>query len=115
MIRISIAVYVGAMMLAAVSQVLLKTSAGRKHANRFREYANRHVAGAYALFSVSMAATLYAYRYIPMSLAPILETTGVVFVAILGRIFLGERIGRRKLAGIMLVLGGVVLISLGGF
>lgn len=43
---------------------------------------------------------------------PILESTGYIFVAVMGYIFLKETLSRRKLAGIALILVGIIVFSL---
>ena len=43
---------------------------------------------------------------------PILESTGYIFVAVMGYIFLKERLNRRKMAGIALILVGIIIFSL---
>ncbi|MEV0221325.1 multidrug efflux SMR transporter [Streptomyces sp. NPDC050704] len=39
---------------------------------------------------------------------------GTAAIAAIGAVFLGEGLGVAKLAGIMLIIGGVVLLNLGG-
>jgi len=110
--RVSIVLYIAAMFIVAASQLLLKASAARRHSSRLREYLNIHVITAYGFFTLSMAAALYAYRFIPVSLAPILESTAMLFVAVLGRIFLGEKISGQKLAGMIIMLLGIIAATL---
>jgi drug/metabolite transporter (DMT)-like permease len=48
------------------------------------------------------------------ALAPIaaLRETSIIFGALIGTVFLGERLGRRRIVAAAVVLAGVLLISL---
>ena len=45
-------------------------------------------------------------------MSPILESTGYIFVSVMGYIFLKERFSRRKLMGFALILAGIVIFNL---
>ena len=51
-------------------------------------------------------------KNIPLSMQPILESTGYIFVTVMGYFFLKERIGKRKMAGIALILLGILIFSM---
>ncbi len=53
---------------------------------------------------------LAGYKLIEASVASILNETNVVFIVLLAWIMLGERMNRRKLAGISLTLTGVIVM-----
>jgi len=97
--------------VAACSQILLKRAAGRKYRSFFAEYLNPLVVGAYGLFVAAAFASMLALRFIPLSLAPILEAAGYIFVAVLGWFFLGERLSRRQIFGMVLIVVGIVVYS----
>ena len=59
-----------------------------------------------------MILTMLALKKVPLSMQPILESTGYIFVAVMGYIFLKERLSKRKLAGIALILVGIIVFSL---
>ncbi|NLL22229.1 MAG: EamA family transporter, partial [Tissierellia bacterium] len=44
---------------------------------------------------------------------PILQSTGYVFVTMTGAVFLGEKITKRKVLGLALILSGVAVFVLG--
>lgn len=98
-------------MVSSISQLLLKMSASRKYPNALREYINPMVLGAYFLLFCSMLVMIIAYRILPLSLGPIIEALGYVFVAILGIMVLRERIAARQCLGILLIIVGVVVCS----
>ncbi len=61
---------------------------------------------------LSLILWLAGYKLIDASIASILNETNVVFIIILAWLMLGERISWRKLAGIALAGGGVVIMML---
>lgn len=98
--------------ISSVSQILLKKAANRKYESPVREYLNPLVIGAYAMFFSSVILTMLALKTVPLSMSPILESTGYIFVSVLGYFFLKERFSRRKLAGIALILVGIAIFSM---
>ncbi|MDR1292983.1 MAG: EamA family transporter [Clostridiales Family XIII bacterium] len=114
--------------LSAVSQLLLKISANRNSADgageasgaaakaplmqRFRaQYLNPFVIGGYALLLVAMVIPLYALKFIDMKYAAIIESLGYVFIMVLSAAVLRERITRRLVAGIALIVAGVIVFG----
>ena len=67
---------------------------------------------AYGMFFCSVILTMLALKNIPLSMQPILESTGYIFVTVMGYFFLKERIGKRKMAGIALILLGILIFSM---
>lgn len=106
-----LAIYIGSVFLASVSQILLKIGADRQYKSRIREYLNGPVILGYGLMAVSMAAGMFAYRGVPLSLGPVIETSGYVFVAALGWLFLKEKLNRRKMLGMALIIAGILVIE----
>ncbi len=98
--------------VSSVSQVMLKLSTNRRYSSRIREYVNPMVISAYALFVGCTFLTIYALKVVPLSMAAILEASGYIFVTILSRIFLHERIGRKKLCGLAVIIIGMMIYSL---
>lgn len=98
--------------ISSVSQILLKKAANRVYTSPLKEYLNPLVIGAYAMFFSSVILTMLALRYLPLSMSPILESTGYIFVSVLGYFFLKESFSRRKLLGIALILVGIAVFSM---
>lgn len=107
-------VFIVSVLISSISQVMLKTSANKSYSDRIKEYLNPTVIIAYGLFFLSTLITVFAYKVVPLSLGPVLESTGYIFVAVLGVVLLKERMSRKKLIGMVLILGGIALFSLGG-
>lgn len=99
--------------LSSISQVLLKKAAMKQYPSLIKEYLNPRVIGAYALFFGTTLLGVLAYRVMPVSLGPILETTAYVYITIFGITIFGEKLTRRKLFALALIVGGIVLYALG--
>lgn len=100
--------------VSAISQVLLKVSANRPHADTVREYANPLVVGAYALFVLSTLMTVYAYKEVPLSMGPVLEATSYVYVTAFGALLFKEHIGAKKVLALALIIAGICIFALLG-
>lgn len=99
-------------LIGAISQVLLKKAALQKHETLAQEYLNPKVIFAYALFFLTTLMTIYAYKGIPLSYGPILETMSYVFVTIFGVTIFHESMGPKKLASLALIILGILVYSL---
>lgn len=96
--------------VSSVSQILLKLAANKDYKTRLGEYLNPLVIGAYLLFFCSTVVTVIAYRHVALSMGPVVEALGYVFIAALSYLILKEKINGKKLAGLVLIVGGVVLV-----
>ena len=108
-------VFVGSVFISSVSQILLKKSANKTYDSTLKEYLNPLVIIAYGMFFCSMLITMYCYRFVDVSAGPILESAGYIFVAVLGAVFLKERVTAKELIGMLVLLAGIALFSLGGY
>lgn len=107
-----IILFLGAVFISSVSQIMLKKSANKSYDNKLKEYMNPWVIIAYGLFFGATLVTVVAYKYVPLSLGPILESSGYFFVTILGMIFLKEKVGKKKSLGLLIILAGIVIFNL---
>ena len=102
-------IYFVSVFIASLSQMLLKKSANEKHITFIKSYINLLVVSAYILFFISMVLTSLAYRTIPLALGPIIETLGIVFVAILSSLILKEKHSNRFILGMFFIIMGVIV------
>jgi drug/metabolite transporter (DMT)-like permease len=109
---IYIVLFLVSVFISSLSQIILKKSAGKTYENRLREYLNVPVISAYFLFFLSSLLTVAAYRYVPLSMGTILEASGYIWVTVLGVIFLRERVSPRKLAGLAVIIIGIVVFNI---
>ena len=99
-------------MISAFAQVLLKKSADTKKDSIIKEYLNVKTICSYSIFFIATLCSVFAYKYLPLSYGPILGTLEYIFVAVLSYIFLKEKIKKKKLIGLLIVLAGVFIYSI---
>lgn len=104
--------YILSVTVAAFSQLLLKKSAMKKYSSFLREYLNLYVIAGYGLLFLSMFLTILAYRGLDYKNGPVIESLGYVLVLFLSRLFLGEKLTKRKVAGTICILMGMVVFYL---
>ena len=98
--------------LAALSQTMLKFSAKKTYPSKIREYVNPLVMGAYFLLGVSMLLALVCYKYLGYLNTILLEPLGYLLILVIGRRVFGETITKRKGLGMLLAACGIVLFYL---
>ena len=99
-------------LIASLSQVLLKTESGREHGSLLKDYLHVRVIGAYVLLALSVLLTMLAYRGLPLSMGPVFESCSYVFVTLFGVLLFKEKLGRRRLPALLLILAGILLYTL---
>lgn len=97
----------GSVIVASISQLLLKKAAGNRYENWLREYLNIWVISGYFLMVISTLLTVLAYRGLDYKNGPVIEALGFAFVMILSRLFFGEKLTRKKLLGNALIFLGI--------
>lgn len=105
-------IFVAGVFISSVSQILLKKSAEKEYPGKIREYLNVRVIFAYIIFFGATLCSILAYKKIPLSLGPILEAGGYFFVAVLSRLFLKEKITKKKMLGLSVIIIGIVIYAL---
>ncbi len=103
--------YLFSVFVASLSQIILKKSAMIHYENRLKEYLNPYVIGAYFFFFGSSLMTTMSYRGVPLTLGPVLESTGYIYVGVLGMLILREKLSRRKIIGNLLIIGGILIYA----
>lgn len=105
-------IMLGSIFVSSVSQILLKKSAQKEYPSKLREYLNPLVIIAYGLFFGSTLITMYALRVVPLSMSPILESVGYIFVAVLSFLFLKEKLTRKQVLGMAVIIIGIIVYSI---
>lgn len=100
--------------LSAISQVMLKKAAMRTYASKLKEYLNPLVLFAYVLFVGTTLLSVYAYKGIPLSMGPVLEATSYIYVTIFGVLIFKERLSKKKIFALALIIGGILVYSFFG-
>lgn len=105
-------IYILGVIISAFAQVLLKKSADIERENKIKEYLNFKTIFAYGIFFGATLCTVLAYKYVPLSMGPILGTTEYVFVAILSYFMLKEKVSKKKMLGLITIIFGVLIFSI---
>ncbi len=96
-------------LIASSSQMLLKKSAQKEYPSFIREYLNLLVIGGYGLLLVSMIISIFCYDGLGYMGVVVMEPIGYIIVMLMSRIFFKEGFTTRKLAGMCLILGGILV------
>jgi multidrug transporter EmrE-like cation transporter len=105
-------IFVFGVFISSISQIILKKSAQIDYGSKIKEYVNPRVILAYIIFFGATLCSVMAYKVIPLSLGPILESAGYIFVAFLSWLFLKEKISKQKLIGLAVIIIGIIIYSL---
>ena len=100
--------------ISSVAQVLLKKAAQREYSSIWREYLNARVICAYGIFFAASLLAIFAYRVVPLSMGPILEATGYLYVTLFGVLIFHEKLTAKKLLALGLILAGIAVYALLG-
>ncbi len=93
--------------ISSISQMILKKSAQKTYSSRIKEYLNPLVITAYTIFFGCTLLSMYALRVVPLLFAPMLESSGYIFVAVFSYIIFKEKLSKRQRFGITLILIGI--------
>ena len=97
---------VGAAAIESLAQLCLKLGAGNG------AWAIRWIVRGALAYAAEVLVYTLALHFLDVSLAFPLGALGFVGVALLSRIFLGERVGRIRWAGIACILAGAICVTL---
>lgn len=98
--------------VSCVSQTLLKKASQKQYKSLAAEYLNLPVILAYAMFFGSTLITLLAYKKLPLSMSPAFESSSYIFVTIFGVTIFKEKLTRKKLLALALILVGILIFTL---
>ncbi len=100
--------------VSAVSQVMLKKAAQKTYDSKIKEYLNPLVIFAYILFVGTTFISIVAYKGIPLSMGPILESTSYLYVTIFGVTIFKEKLNKNRIIALIFILCGIAIYSLWG-
>ena len=113
MIELYIGIYLLGVLISSISQVLLKKAALHTYDSPLKEYLNPLVITAYAFFFGATLMTILAYKVVPLSFGPVLESSSYLYVTVFGVLIFKEKMTKKKAAALALILMGIVIYSLG--
>ena len=105
----------GGTFFSAISQILLKQSANIKYSNPLREYLNWRVILAYFLFFGILLLNTWCYTKVDMRYGPVIDTAAYVFVLLLSKVILKEKITPVQGACVFLAFIGCLFVVKPGF
>ena len=102
----------GGTFFTAVSQILLKQSSNIKYENKIREYLNFRVILSYGMFFLILLLNTWFYTKVEMRYGPVIDTAAYVFVLLLSRLILKEKITKGKILGNLIIITGILIYTL---
>ena len=100
---------VSSVIVASLSQILLKKSAMKTYTSFIKEYINPYVIIGYIMMVASTVLTVLAYRGVDYKNGPVIDSLGFLLVMVWSRLFFREKITKRKLMGNILILLGIIV------
>lgn len=103
-------VVITSVFIAALSQLLLKSSSKDRHANVFREYLNWKVICGYGMMGISLLMNIFAMsKGIQVKEVSIMESLSYLFVPLLSYLVFKEKLSWQKMGAIAVIMIGVVV------
>lgn len=106
-----IVMLLGSVFISCIAQVMLKKAAMREHSSWLKEYLDPYVIFAYALFFGTTFLSIEAYKGIPLSMGPVLQTTSYIYITLFGVKIFGERLNGKRLMALALIIGGILVYT----
>lgn len=103
-------VVITSVFIAALSQLLLKSSSRDRHANVISEYLNWKVMCGYGMMGVSLLMNIFAMsKGIQVKEVSIMESLSYLFVPFLSFLVFKEKLSWRKIGAIAMIMIGVIV------
>ena len=97
---------------SAISQVLLKQSAGKTYKSVIYEYLNWRVIVAYGISFSTLLLNTYAFTVVDMKYGAVIDTFSYVFVMVLSWLILKEHLTKGQLIGNLIIITGIFVYTL---
>lgn len=98
-----------AVIIAAVSQVLLKKEANKQHKSFLGKFMNVKVILAYILLFGSLFLNTVALRDMELTVLPCITASSFIWILLLSWFYLGERPGKNKIIGSLIIAAGIII------
>lgn len=95
--------------IAGLSQLFLKNAATKTYDTFLQQYLNWRVILGYGMMVLSTLCTVIAQRVIPLSMGPIWDASGQIFVLMISFFILKEHISKRKFTGLCIMIAGILI------
>jgi small multidrug resistance pump len=111
---IAVAIFLAGVVMASAGQVFMKKGALRgRDCSVVGSFLNPFTIAGYALMLASTVTSIIALKILPLHLTVSLLPLGYVVVMLLSVTVLGEKMRRRHVGGMLLILAGIVIFNLG--
>ena len=107
-------VFLISVFISALSQVMLKKAAMKEYPSFLKQYLNPLVIGAYTLFFLSTILTVLSYRYVPLSIGSVFETTSYLYITLFGLWIFHEKMSPKKFIAVVCVVCGSIVCAVFG-
>lgn len=94
---------------SALSQILLNISADKTYKNKLFEYLNPYVILSYGILFLVLVVNVYCMKFVPLKNAHAVAASTYIFVLLLSRIFLKEKITVKKVVGNIIIILGIIV------
>ena len=98
-------------LIASMSQILLKKSANKAYNSKIKEYLNVLVIVGYILFFISSILSVVSLKGITISYSSVIESFSYILVPFLSRLLLKEKINNKQVIGMVIIIVGVLLFN----
>jgi len=109
---LNLGVMIFGVLIAALSQIILKKAAMRTYDSWIKQYLNFPVVFAYFIFFLSSLCSVIALRVLPLSLMPVWNASSYLFVMLFAYWIMKEKPNKKKLLGLGVILCGIAIFSL---
>lgn len=99
-------IFLISILIASFSQVILKIGASKKNI-----YLNKYSIIGYSLMLISTLFTLIAYKGVKLTTGAMLQSLSFAFVSVLSVLILKEKIDKRKILAILIIVLGIIVYS----
>ena len=98
-----------AVFISSIAQIILKKAANKEYKSFIQNYLNIRVICAYGIIFLAVLIDLFAFKYVPVSIVPVIESSSYFFIIILSTIFLHEKLTLKQIIGVSIIMIGVFL------
>lgn len=100
---------IAGVLIASVSQIVLKRTALQEHGSLLREYLNPGVIIGYLLLFGSTILGIMGLSGLAYKNGPVLESLGYIFILVMSALILKEKLTKRRMIGNAIIIIGVLV------
>lgn len=105
-------VFMFSVFISSCSQIILKIGSKKSYKNKIKEYLNIYVLSGYCILGLATIFAIWSLKGIELKSAPILNSVSYIYILVLSKIFLNEKISKQKIIGNLLIIVGVIVFNL---